>query len=85
MVLRQPFRVQEEGVEWEMKAVGNNILTSLAHNQLKRSSLILKRQKGGEQFMFKMGNQFIVSLSLLISFPIVLWVAVTNKSEAWFY
>jgi hypothetical protein len=85
MVLRQPFRVQEEGVEWEMKALGNNILTSLAHNQSIRSSLILKRQKGEELFMFKMGNQFIVSLSLLISFPIVLWVAVTNKSEVWFF
>ena len=57
MVLRQPFRVQEEGVEWEMKAVGNNILTSLANNQSISSSLILKRQKGEELFMFKMDSQ----------------------------
>lgn len=83
MESRPPSLVREGGVEWGRKAAGNNILTSLAHNQSIGSSLILKRQKGEERFMFKMANLFIVTLRLLTSCPIVRWEADTNKNEVW--
>lgn len=83
MELRPLILGQEGGAEWEMRAAVNNILTSSVHNQLNHNSLIHKRAKAEEPFMFKMVNRLIVTSSLTIFSPIARWEAAINKNEAW--